>query len=62
VTHPLAHSLTHSLTHSQVWKKASENRGNPKNEDDDDVENYVVQVRLVAYQITRYSCKGSICP
>ena len=28
----------------KVWKKASENRGNPKNEDDDDdVENYVVQ-------------------
>ena len=27
----------------KVWKKASENRGKPKDDDDDDVENYVVQ-------------------
>ena len=26
-----------------MWKKASENRGNAKNDDDEDVENYVVQ-------------------
>ena len=33
------------LREVKVWKKASENRGNPshKNDDDDDVENYVVQ-------------------
>ena len=27
----------------KLWKKASENRGNAKNDDDEDVENYVVQ-------------------
>jgi len=27
----------------KLWKKAAENRGNPKQDDDDDVENYVVQ-------------------
>ena len=31
------------LREVKIWKKASENRGKPKDDDEDDVENYVVQ-------------------